>query len=169
MSRRVSNNNKKATLKISTSCHVCEKAGQPKSCFESHNFRDNNGKVCCIPFLNKLRAHMCSCCGKVGNHFSNQCKEPKKQQAIVKYKEELKYKETIKITTVKKSAFSALDYTSDEEEADEPIHPNVTVRSKKTTDKEDPIHPNVTVRPKNKIIISWADCESSDDDDVEEE
>jgi hypothetical protein len=146
MSRRI-NNNKKVAVSSSAFCHICEKAGVPRTLYENHNFRDHNGKICCTRFLNNLRSHTCSECGKVGNHFSNQCQEPKKQ-LTVRIVAAVKEKETKKKAEAKATPanlFSTLDEGSDEEE-------------------EAP-HPNVTVRRKYKFIRNWADCESSDDEE----
>lgn len=147
MSRRVSNN-KKVAMSSSAFCHVCEKAGVPRTLYENHNFRDHRGKICCKRFLDNLRSHTCSECGKSGNHFSNQCKEPKKQQPVrmtvvmVKSNDIKKKSDTV---VAQSNVFATLDEGSDAEE-------------------EAP-HPNVTVRRKSKFIRNWADCESSDDEE----
>jgi len=148
MSRRISNNYKKAVVSSSAFCHVCEKAGEPRTWYESHNFRDNNGKVCCKRFLEKLRSHKCTCCGKMGNHFSNQCKEPNMQQ-LMTFNATI-YKKTEKSKEVKKQTTSV------------PI--NVFTALEDLLDEDEPIHQNITVRTKAKFIMNWADCESSDDD-----
>jgi hypothetical protein len=150
MSRRVSNN-KKVVMYSSAFCHVCEKAGVPRTLYENHNFRDHRGKICCKRFLDNLRSHTCTECGKSGNHFSNQCQEPKKQQPVrmalimVKAKENKKKADTPPLA-VQANVFATLDEASDEEE-------------------EAPPHPNVTFRRKSKFIRNWADCESSDDEE----
>jgi len=146
MSRRISSN-QKVVMYSSAFCHVCEKAGVPRTLYENHNFRDHKGKICCKRFLDNLRSHTCTECGKSGNHFSNQCKEPKKQQpvrlavVIVKAKDNKKKADAQAVQT---NVFENLDEGSDAEEAP---------------------HPNVTVRRKSKFIRNWADCESSDDEE----
>lgn len=149
MSRRVSTNN--AYKNTTVRCHVCEKAGENRTVYEGHNFRDHKGRVCCTRFLGKLKSHTCGCCGLTGKHFTNQCREVVKKTVATTVTTPVAKSEPVKVVAKKlsdtpSSGFAALYESSSEEEAEVPLHPNVTLRRK----------------PKN--FKSWADCESSDDE-----
>jgi len=130
-----------------TCCHVCEKAGENRQIVESHNFRDQKGRVVCQIFLQKVRNNKCQKCDQLG-HFTDKCPNAMVSKAKI-HPMKLLVK-TIKNdshkTSVASNSFSALENDDDilDEIAFSEVAPNVTVRSK-------------------RMMRSWADM--SDDDD----
>ena len=134
------------------SCKVCKDSGKGENVWSSHRVRDKNGKVICPTLLSQN----CRKCGKIG-HTVKFCNIVEKG-----------IKKELSIEKIKKAELGKLSYAAitemiieKEEKKEEKVEKKIKYEDLKNINNI-----KVTSVLKNfKRYTSWADAESSDDDE----
>lgn len=189
MSHRVRSNNARKNTSCKSFCKICKDAGKSFSIYTSHNIRDSNNRVCCPILI----ASVCMYCSGLG-HIAKFCpsiRKKEKETRRLQFNKKDNPSVSVNNTNKKSGMFACLDSSSDlESEDDSHIEgdsgftyvPYISADSSSVTselstndvyDLDDSnsnskcvIENNVPIFGKKpqRIIRSWADMDSSDED-----